>query len=161
MELLAVGYLVLIGAAAVLGVLVGAVGGAVVWRLRINLALGAALTACVCLLIFVVEGHGNLTWLGTKLIWGIPSMTVAFLVSSVCARRLESRTALSPIWTALAACGLGLVLGMLYLFLFRLSPGAPLLAAPAISAGMILVLIRSRRALPSAEDGNRESGAPH
>ena len=43
---IAVGFLVLIGAAAVLGVLVGAIGGAVAWRLRMNLAVGVALTAC-------------------------------------------------------------------------------------------------------------------
>ena len=40
MEPIAVGFLILIGTAALIGVVVGVIGGAVVWRARSNLVLG-------------------------------------------------------------------------------------------------------------------------
>jgi len=40
MEPIAVGFMVLVGTAALLGAVVGAIGGAVTWRVGANLALG-------------------------------------------------------------------------------------------------------------------------
>ena len=145
MELFAVGFMVMIAAAAVLGVLVGAIGGAVAWRLRMNLVLGGLLTACAFLLVLVVEQHGDVVWLRAKLAWGIPALTVAFLVGSVFARWLDARTRLRPAWTTLAAFGFSLCMGFFYLLLFRLSPRAPLLGALIADVALILLLLLRRR----------------
>jgi hypothetical protein len=145
MEPIANGFLVLIGASATLGAFVGAIGGAAVWRLRMNLVLGGLLTACALTLVFVAEHPEDQTWLRAKLIWGVPPMTVTFLAGTVAARWLEIRMAVRSIWTALAAFGVALCLGFLHLLLFRYGPKAPLLAAPGFVLGLILLLFLIRR----------------
>ena len=97
MEPFAVGFMILVAGAAFLGVVVGAIGGAVVWRLRGGLVLGIALTACAYLLALILEHHEDFIFLRAKLAWGIPSMSVSFLIGSVSARWLEARTRLRPI----------------------------------------------------------------
>jgi hypothetical protein len=146
-EPIAVGFMVLVGAAAFMGVVVGAIGGAVVWRLGSGLVLGVILTACTYVLVLIADYHEDFVFLRAKLIWGVPSMTVAFLLSSVLASWLEVRTTLRRNGVALAAFGLGLGLGFLYLLLFRIGMGAPLVAAPIVDIGLILLLIRNRRRL--------------
>lgn len=54
------------------------------------------------------------------------------------------RTALRPVWTALAAFGVALSLGFLYLMLFRYSPKAPLVVAPGAVLLLILILLLMR-----------------
>jgi hypothetical protein len=141
----AFGFLILIATAAVTGALVGAIGGALVWRLRLNAAAGIALTVCAFLGILLLDQWGDTTWLRAKLAWGIPSLAVTFLSASLSARWVAARTRLSPTWTAIVACVLALSLGFLYMFLFKLSPGAPLVGGPAISLCLILLLVLSRR----------------
>jgi hypothetical protein len=110
-----------------------------------NLVLGGLLTACALALVFVAEYPEDRTWLRAKLIWGAPSMTVAFLACTVAARWLEARTTLRSVWTALAAFGVASSLGVLYLLLFRYGPNAPLVAAPGAVLCLILLLMRVRR----------------
>ena len=145
------GFLFLIFTAALTGVVVGAVAGAVVWRFRFNLALGGLVTACVLPLVLVAEAYGSVYWLRVKIIWGAPSAALTFLICSIAARWLEARTALRPSWIALAACVLALGLGMLYLawFKFRLlsphgrwGPLPPVLAADVV---LLVVLLLTRR----------------
>ena len=138
---IAFGFMILIGAAAVLGVVVGAIGGAVVWRVRLNLVLGGLLTAGVFLLVLVADHPGDFLWLRAKLTWGIPPLSLAFLIASISARWLEARTALRPTWITLAACGISLGLGCLYLLLFRIDLEAPLRVALVADVGLIVVLI--------------------
>src|SRR5438552_12847513 len=126
---IAFGFMILIGAAALMGVMVGAIGGAVIWRMRMNLVLGGLLTAGVYLLVLVADHLGDFLWLRAKLTWGIPPLSLAFLIASVSARWLKARTRLHPTWTTLAACGVGLGLGFLYLLLFRIDLEAPLAVA--------------------------------
>src|SRR5262245_55735217 len=142
---IAYGFLVLIGAAASLGAFAGAIGGAAAWRLRMNLLLGAFLTACALTLTFIADYPEDQTWLRAKIIWGVPPMTVTFLGGTVAARWLEMRTALRPIWTTLAAFGIALVLGFFHLLLFRYGPKAPMLAAPGVVIGLLLILLLMRR----------------
>jgi hypothetical protein len=54
---IAAGFQVLVTTAAMMAVIVGAIGGAVVWRMRINLLLGGFLTVCVYFLLEVAESH--------------------------------------------------------------------------------------------------------
>jgi hypothetical protein len=143
MEPIAVGFMILIGTAALIGVVVGAIGGAVTWRVGGNLALGGLLTACALVGVLIAEGEGSMTWLRAKLTWGAPSMALTFLLAWLSARWLQARTTLGPNWTALAAFGIALSLGLLSLKLFGISPRTPLLAGLGACVCLIL-LIRSR-----------------
>ena len=148
------GFLILIFTAAFVGVVVGAIAGAVVWRLRCNLALGALVTACTLPLALVVEAYGSVYWLRAKLIWGAPSAALTFLICSIAARWLEARTPLRPMWIALAACGLALGAGLLYLAWFehRLlsSHGAWGPLGPALAADTVLLVVLLLTSKPGA-----------
>jgi hypothetical protein len=72
-------------------------------------------------------------------------MALTFLVASVSARWLQARTTLRPTWTALAAFGVALSLGLLNLRLVGLSLRAPLLAALGAGVCLLLLLIWGRR----------------
>jgi hypothetical protein len=145
------GFLLLIFTAALVGVVVGAIAGAVVWRLRCNLALGGLVTACLLPLALVVEAYGSVYWLRAKLIWGAPPAALTFLICSIAARWLGARTALRPLWIAVAACGLALGVGLLYLAWFKYlllsSHGGWNPLGPALAADIVLlvVLLLTRR----------------
>ena len=55
MEPIAVGFMVLVGTAALLGVVVGAIGGAVVWRVGISFPLGGLVTGSALLVVLIAE----------------------------------------------------------------------------------------------------------
>ena len=75
-----------------------------------------------------------------KLVWGLPPLLLSFLIASATARALEARTRLRPLWTTLAAFGCALSLGFLYLLLFRLDLGKPLVVALVADAALALLL---------------------
>lgn len=149
MEPIAVGFMILVAGASFIGVVVGAIGGAVLWRLRIGVVVGGVLTAFAYLLVLILEHHEDLVFLRAKLTWGAPSMSLSFLICSVSATWLEARTKLRPTWIALAALGFSLGVGFLYLLLFRVSMGAPLVAALAGDICLILLLITKPKACPT------------
>ena len=139
------GFLILIFTAALTGVVVGAIAGAVVWRGRCNLALGGLVTACLFPLVLIAEAYGNVYWLRAKIIWGAPSAALTFLVCSISARWLEARTALRPMWISLTAGSLALGVGLLYLAWFKYlllsSHGSrgPLL--PTLTTDIVLLVV--------------------
>jgi hypothetical protein len=55
MEPIAVGFMVLVGTAALLGVVVAAIGGAVVWRVGISFPLGGLVTGGALFVVLVAE----------------------------------------------------------------------------------------------------------
>jgi len=55
MEPIAVGFMVLVGTAALLGVVVGAIGEAVAWRVGISLPLGGLVTGGALFVVLVAE----------------------------------------------------------------------------------------------------------
>ena len=144
MEPIAVGFMVLVGTAAFIGVVVGAIGGAVAWRLGTSRALGGLLTAGGLLVVLVAEGDGSLTWLRPKLTWGVPWMAFTFLVASASARWLQGRTTLSRNAMAAVAFAVALILGLSSLRLVGLSLRAPLLATVGVGGWLILLAIRDR-----------------
>jgi hypothetical protein len=147
------GFLILIVTAALVGVVVGAIAGAVVWRLRCNLVLGGLVTACVLPLALIAEAYGSVSWLRAKVTWGAPTAALTFLLCAIAARGLEARTALRPLWIALAASGLALGAGLLYLAWFKhlllSSHGAwsPLRSALAADLVLLVVLLLTRRSV--------------
>ena len=147
MEPIAAGFMFSIAAAAFLGVVVGAIGGAVIWRLRKNIFLGGLLTAGAYVLLLIAENEGRRLWIRGELAWGIPALVVSFLLSSLLARLLSTHTRLSPTWTSVATLGLTWVLGFLYLFLFRVSLTAPReVALWADTCLLLLLVVQSRKA---------------
>lgn len=144
MEPIAVGFMVLVGTAALIGAVVGAIGGAITWRVGANLLAGAVLTACALVLVLVAEGEGRLVWLRAKLTWGVPSMALTFLAALASARWLQSSTTLGRTGTATVGFVIALCLGLLTLRLFGLSLRAPLLAAAVAGACLIAVRVRDR-----------------
>ena len=146
MEPIAAGFMILIATAALLGVIVGAIGGAVFWRFRVNLLTGSLLTALAYVLLLVVESEGRTSWVKVKVVWGTPALMLAFLLTSLLAPWLASRTALRPTWTGLISLGLTWAMGFVYLLLFRVSLAAPPWVALGADACLLLLLIRNRRA---------------
>jgi hypothetical protein len=84
-------------------------------------------------------------------------MVLSFLICSVSASWLEARTTLRPTWIALAALGISLALGLPYLLLFRVSMGAPLVAALAADVCLIILLILTKARSAMKPDGHREA----
>lgn len=138
MEPFAAGYLVMIGAAAVLGVFIGAIGGALGWRLRLT-TLALVLSVLAFVLYLFIEHGGRHLWLGAELIFGLPPLLFAFLAASISARSLAGRTSLRPGWVALLAFGIANLAGALCLLLFRIGPGA--LLKGAISADLLILVL--------------------
>src|SRR5262245_13721783 len=128
----------MIGAAAVLGVFIGAIGGALGWRLRLNV-LGVVLSVLAFVLYLFIEHGGRHTWLGAELIFGLPPLLFAVLIASIAARLLAGRTSLRPAWVTLLAFGIANLAGALCLLLFRIGPGA--LLTGAVSADFLLLLL--------------------
>jgi hypothetical protein len=58
MEPIAVGFMVLVGTAALLGVVVGAIGEAVAWRVGISLPLGGLVTGALFVVLVAEEWKG-------------------------------------------------------------------------------------------------------
>ena len=145
MEPIAAGFLRTIAGATVLAVFVGAVGSACVWRARIHIALGALLTTCAYVLLLIADLHGRFFWLRAELTWGTPILALTFLAGSLAARCMGAHARWRPTLVALVSFGVTLVVGLSYLFLFRLDMQAPLRWAWVIDAGLVLLLLRSRK----------------
>jgi len=154
MEPFANGVMVLIAGAVVTGVLVGAIGGAIVWRLRGNLLLGGFLTLCALVLVLVIDELDNFAWLSSKLTWALPSMIFTFLLASIVARSMAEHLGLRPLWIAVAAFLTSLALGLVFLRIFRFSLLAPVLASLALAAYLIVRSWRHRRTGRGAFQGS-------
>jgi hypothetical protein len=130
-------------AAAILGVVVGAVAGIVVWRLRWGLlAGGPAVVGIYVLLAIALLGS---FWLNLSLVFGIPPLLQASLLSWTIARQLETRARLRPLWIALAAPGCSLAMGVLCLLAGRLNLYAPIWLALGIVACLIVWAVWQRK----------------
>jgi hypothetical protein len=154
----AYGFLIMIGTAALMGAFVGAIGGAIVWRARLHLLLGALLTACAYLVLLLLDYPKDFTWLKAKLAWGIPPLIQAFLLGVLSARGLAARTKLHPNVVALAGFAFSLGVGLLCLLPFRIDPAAPVHIALIADGCLLLALVASRvlpRRAPPTPDGSR------
>lgn len=141
MEPIAYGFMVTVAGASVMGVAVGALGGACAWRGGIHVVLGGLLTALVYLLLLIADDHGRLFWLRAELVWGAPLLAMGYLVSSIAARWVGAQKRLGRTWTALASFFVALVLGLSYMLLFRIDMQAPMRWAWVIDAGLVALLI--------------------
>src|SRR5262245_49506825 len=134
----------MIAAAAVLAVMVGALGGAIASALRAGLLLGGVLTAGAYLadLVFI-ESVG----LKTATLF-LPLVALTFLTSWLTARLLEARLGLPRVWAASLAFVCALLTGFLCMLLGRVGLLIPVWAALAADLGLIgfIVIPRIRKA---------------
>jgi hypothetical protein len=146
MEVIAAGARVMVAMAATVAVIVGAIGGAIVWRGGIRLTLGGLSGMLVYFL--AATALLGFSFLTLAVIVGIPILVLSFLISYLTARHLRSRTSLRLMWATPAAVGSALTVGFLYLLLFRLSLWAPVWIALGADACLILLAIRNWKLVP-------------
>lgn len=144
MEPIAYGFMITIAGAAVMGVALGALGGACVWRARIHILVGALLTAAIYVLLLIADHHGRTFWLNAELMWGAPMLAMGYLVSSLAAGWVAARSRLGRTWSALVSLCVALVVGLSYMLLFRIDLRAPIAWAWVIDAVLVVLLILSR-----------------
>src|SRR5262245_21128788 len=105
MEPIAYGLLSLVAGTVIGGLLVGAIGGAVVCWTRRSILPGFLLTVCGFVLLLAADHFQGLHSLYAEFIWGAAPMTLTYLVCACAGRALEAWTRLRPVWRALAAFG--------------------------------------------------------
>jgi len=138
--LAAAGYVSVVSNA-VLAIVVGASAGAVAWAINRSI-LGVGLLAAAG---YVAEtallGSSRLA---AAAIVGMPPLILTLLISWLTACFLETRVRVRRLWATLIAVGGAVLVGFLWLFLFRVSFSAPLLVALAADIGLIVLLYRTR-----------------
>ena len=107
-----------IAGAGILAVLLGAIGGVVLWKMRINLLLGVPAVAAVYVVVLILSS--GLFWLRLSLAAGLLPLIQAALLSHLLATFLQTRAKLRSVWSALAALASSLVVGFLTLLPVRL-----------------------------------------
>jgi hypothetical protein len=137
----AAGY-VMVAAAAVLAVILGAFAGAIAWAVRCSLFWAALLAAGAYLAIEVLLGSASLA---PAAVIGIPPLILTLLTSWLTARYLEARARFRHISATLVALGFTLLLGFLWGFSFRLGLWAPVSLALVADACLIVLFCRSRK----------------
>lgn len=144
MEPLAAAGYVTVVSNALLAVILGAFGGAVAWQVKRSLLWVALLAAGGYLAATVLLGSSRLM---AAAVVGIPPLILTLLACWLTARYLETRARLRRIWATLVALVCALLLGFLWLLLFRLSFRVPVSLALAADVGLIVLLYRTRKAV--------------
>lgn len=147
MEPLAVAGYVTVVSNAVLAVILGAFGGAIAWALQRSLLWVALLAAAGYLAATVLMGSSRFA---AAAVVGIPPLPFTVLTAWLTARYLEARPRLPRIWATLVALGCALLLGFLWLFLFRFGLRAPVSVALAADVCLIVLLYTIPKARPSS-----------
>ncbi len=143
MEPLAAAGYVMIAAAAVLAIGLGALAGAIAWLVRCSpvwpglLAAGGYLVETVLL---------NSAAPGPSIVIGFPPLLMTLLISWLFAGTLGTRARLGRPWAALAGSVCALVLGLLWSFSFRLGIWLPVSLALVADACLILLIVLRRKA---------------
>lgn len=146
----AAGVSVMIATFVIVVILVGAGVGALSWWSERGLVRGglASMGVCVLLALLLMGPFG----LATPLLFGLPPLGCAFLITYLTARRLRAR-GLHPIWATGVALASVLVAGALYVLSFRLGLVLPTLLAAVVGLSLVVRVARTRSqapALPSA-----------
>jgi hypothetical protein len=144
MEPLGVAGYVMVAAAAVLAVILGALGGAIAWALKRSLLWVALLVAGGYFAAEVLLGSSSVA---PAAVIGIPPLILTLLTSWLTARYLQVRASFRRIPATLVGLGSALLLGFLWGFLFRLGLWAPVSVALAADACLIVLFYRSRKVI--------------
>lgn len=107
------GFMIMMGTAIMLALIMGSIGGIINGKYRVNLLAGimAIVGLYVCVSYF----------LGFFLVVtvGLPPLFLTFLSSSIMVQYLEKKYGLSPIWSILAGLGVSIAIGILFILLGR------------------------------------------
>jgi len=133
--LAAAGYL-LIASAALDGIMVGALGGAIAWAVKGRRRWIGLLVAGIYVTIVLRASYS----LKTGAVFGIPLLVLTFLISWLTASYLQARTRLKSIWSTPLAICCASIAGVAWAFLFRLGMWAPGTFAAVADVFLILFL---------------------
>lgn len=133
----AAGY-VIIAAHAVLGVLLGALAGAIVSALGRGLAWGGVAAAAI----YLGEALLHSTRLAAAALIGLPPLILTLLTCWLAARWLQARLRWRRLWAVPAGCAAAVILGFLWMLLFRHSLEAPITVAIVADACLLILLYR-------------------
>ena len=129
--------------AAMAALILGAMTGAVVWRLKSSLFLGGLLSLAIFVLAATVFlGFRSLT---VAVIYGIPALIMTFLISHLAANAWNVRLNMRALWATLAGIGTALVAALLYLLMLRFSALAAVWVALGADACLIPLAMRNRK----------------
>ncbi len=145
MEPIGYGFLIMIAGAVTAGIVIGALGGAISWRLNSNLVLGAVLTAVAFPLLLIADDRGSTKWLRAELHWGLPSLALGFLSCALLATSLRGLTRIGPTWAAILAFVLAVGLGVLSMRSLKNDPGAIPTVGLVADACLLALLVFARR----------------
>ena len=146
MEVIANGFMIMATITAMAAVIMGAIGGSIVWRVKSGLALGSLSTMGLYLLPAVA--FLGFPWVAVVVFFGIPPLMLTFLTSFLAGHHLDARANLPPIWATLAALGSALTAGALYLLLFRFSMQASIWVTLGAVVCLILIAFKNRKVAP-------------
>ncbi|HKQ97631.1 MAG TPA: hypothetical protein VJV75_07145 [Candidatus Polarisedimenticolia bacterium] len=142
MEPLAASWYMTVTIAALDGIFVGAVGGAIAriakgWRLWVLLVVAVI----YCGIVFRADYAPK-----TGAVFGLPLLVLAFLISWIATTLLETRMGLRWFWSVPLAIVGALVVAFAWLFLFRVGMLVPTTAAAVADLLLIaFLLLRARR----------------
>ena len=136
----AAGY-VIIAAHAVLGVLLGALAGAIVSALGRGLVWGGVAAAAI----YLGEALLHPTRLAAAALIGLPPLILTLLTCWIVARWLQARLKWRRLWAVPVAFAASVILGFLWMLLFRHSLEAPITVAIVADACLLILLYRTSR----------------
>lgn len=150
MEVVAAGFVNLVVTTALAALIMGVIGGIIVWRVRCGLVLGGLVAVVVYLGAYLGVAAIFLAFpsLVLAVVYGMPALALTFLISFLTVRHLETRANLHPIWATLSAFVSALIAGFLWILLFKLSYWAPVWVILGIDACLILFAFRNRKLIP-------------
>ena len=135
----AAGY-VIIAAHAVLGVLLGALAGAIVSALGRGLVWGGVAAAAI----YLGEALLHSTRLAAAALIGLPPLVLTLLACWIVARWLQARPNWRRLWAVPAAFAAAVILGFLWMLLFRHSVQLPITVAMVADVGLLGWMAYSR-----------------
>ena len=136
----AAGYVV-IAAHAVLGVLLGALAGAVVSALGRRIVWGGLAAAAI----YLGEALIQSTRLAAAALIGLPPLVLTLLACWLVARWLQARHKWRRLWAVPAAFAAAVILGFLWMLLFRHSVQLPITVAMVADAILLGWMAYSRK----------------
>ena len=136
----AAGY-VIIAAHAVLGVLLGALAGAIVSALGRGLVSGGVAAGAI----YLGEALLQSTRLVAAALIGLPPLVLTLLTGWIVARWLQARLNWRRLWAVPAAFAAAVILGFLWMLLFRHSVQLPITVAMVADVGLLGWMAYSRK----------------
>lgn len=113
MEPIIAGFMIMMGTAIMLALIVGGIGGVINGKYRVNLLVGilAIVGLYICLSYFL--GFFPVVTVG------LLPLSLTFLSSSITVQYLEKKYSLSPAWSIPAGLGVSIAIGVVFVLLGR------------------------------------------